>query len=163
MQRYRTIAGPPQQTSTTAWDVLVTLVSDTLAASQHITAEDVAAAFAPLRGLGSALISGGHLEKSPIVVATTSLHLSINVATGLQALNTDENLNPVPGGGSSTSEWMVYLPTPVTLQAVLSKAAKLSDHLSIDPAPAGNLAASSRAESASFINTAALDNLRASS
>jgi hypothetical protein len=163
MQRYRTIAGPPQRTSTAAWDVLVTLVSNTLSASQHITSEDVTLAFTPLRGLGSALISGGHLEKSPIVVVTTSLHLSINVATGLEALNTDENLNPVPGGGSSTVEWMIHLPAPVTLEAVLSRAAKLSDHLSINPAPVGTLVASSSAETKSFINATALDNLRASS
>lgn len=161
MKRVRKLAGAPHRTATAAWDILTNLITDTLVASPHITAADVAAALAPLKGIGAALIAGGHLAKTPLVLVSNNLHLSITVATNDAALDVAENLNPVPGGGSATSDWMLYLPTPASLTSIVSIAAGQSAHLSIESAPDELQAESASATtSAGAINLDALKSLR---
>ena len=155
MQRARQIAGPPIRSASSAWQTLVTLVADTLSVSGEVSAEDVRTSFNPLAGIGSALIAGGHLKTAPITIVSGDLHLSITVATGDAATDVEENLNPVPGGGSAQANWMAYLPTPSTLAAVLSTAAAKSPHLSLASPPA----AESASKSAALIDLTMLDRL----
>lgn len=164
MKRTRKLAGAPQRTATAAWDVLTILISDTLVASPHITAADVATALAPLKGIGAALIAGGHLATTPLVLVSENLHLSITVATDDAALDVAENLNPVPGGGSATADWTLYLPTPVPLASIVSTAAKQSVHLSVETAPdESQVESASASKSSGAINLEALKSLRSSS
>ncbi|MFD9741065.1 hypothetical protein [Umezawaea sp. NPDC059074] len=164
MKRTRKLAGAPHRTASAAWDVLTTLISDTLAASPHITAADVASALAPLKGIGPALVAGGHLGTTPVVLVSDNLHLSITVATDDAALDVIENLNPVPGGGSATTDWTLYLPVPAPLASILATAAKQTGHLSTEPAPDERQAeTASAARTGGAINLEALKSLRSPS
>ncbi|MFS8098406.1 hypothetical protein LFM09_14830 [Lentzea alba] len=140
------------------------MISDTLVVSPHITADDVATALAPLKGIGAALVAGGHLATTPLVLVSENLHLSITVATDDAALDVEENLNPVPGGGSATSDWMLYVPVPPPLASVLATAAKQSAHLSVEPAPdERQVESASATKTSTTINLEALKSLRSSS
>ena len=163
MQRYRQIAGPPLRTATAAWAVLTVLITDTLLASDQINSADVAIALTPLNGLGSALIAGGHLETTPLVLVSNGLHVSLTVATGDTAVGVEENLNPVPGGGTATNDWTLYIPPPTPLVSILATAAKQSSHLSIDRAPTDGTVEASSVVGASLVDLSALDGLQASS
>lgn len=155
MQRTRQLAGPPVRSASAAWGVLTELVADTLSLSRLVTAEDVRTGLAPLAGIGPALIAGGHLKTSPIVVVSGDLHLSITVATSDAAGNVEENLNPVPGGAGADESWMAYLPVPPTLAAVVTAASGKSSHLSVSPPPKAEAASTKEA----LIDLSALDRL----
>lgn len=89
-----------------------------------------------LGGLGSALIAGGHLESTGLVLVDVGLHLTVCVATGDAALRVDENLNAVPGGASATSGWTLHLPPVEPLSKSIAAAVARSSHLSsAEPPP----------------------------
>ena len=135
MERQRTIAASPVRSAAEAWDVVTTLIAKTLERSPEVPTGSVAGELAVLDGLGPALIAGGHLESDGLVICDIGLHVTIRVMTADAALAVRENLNPVPGGGSATDAWMLYLPSPGALDASVAGAAKRSSHLSVDVPP----------------------------
>ena len=135
MERHRTFAGSPVRSAAEAWDVVSTLIAKTLERSPKIPTGSVVGELAALDGLGPALIAGGHLESDGLVLCDTDLHVTIRVVTSDAALAVRENLNPVPGGGSATDAWMLYLPSPGPLDASVANAAKRSSHLSVEVPP----------------------------
>ena len=136
MERIRAIAGAPIRSAGEAWQMITTLLTDTLERSPAVPAGSVAAALAPLKGLGPALIAGGHLEQKGLVLVDGSLHVTILVMTADAALAVEENLNPVPGGATATDGWKLYLPAVEPLNKSISAAVDNSKHLSAAAAPA---------------------------
>ena len=135
MKRSRTIAGAPIRSAADAWQVVSTLIAETLERSPAIPAESVTTELSPLRGLGPALIAGGHLESKGLVLVDVGLHLTVFVMTADAALKVDETLNPVPGGAGATDRWTLYLPSVEPLDASIAAAVKRSSHLSADAPP----------------------------
>ena len=151
MERRRTIAAAPVRSATEAWQIVSNLLSETLERSSAIPAGSVSESLAPLRGLGPALIAGGHLESKGLVLVDEGLHVTISVMTADAALDVDENLSPIPGGASATENWMLYVPPSGALDAAIAKAVKGARHLSAesppDTAPARKQAGSSEGSS----------------
>ena len=135
MKRQRTIAASPLRSAAEAWQVVSTLLADTLEHSPAIPVGSVDEELAPLSGLGPALIAGGHLESKGLVLVNVDLHLTVTVMTADAALEVEENLNPVPGGASATEGWILYLPQAGPLDTSIAAAVKKSSHLSADPPP----------------------------
>ena len=135
MKRQRTIAAAPVRSASSAWQVVSTLLADTLERSPNVSAGTVTETLAPLAGLGPALIAGGHLESRGLVLVDTGLHLTIFVKTADAALTVEENLNPVPGGASATGNWFLHIPPSGPLDASIAAAVKKSLHLSTEPPP----------------------------
>ena len=135
MERHRTIAASPVRSATDAWQLVTALIASTLERSPKVPAGSVAGELAALDGLGPALIAGGHLESKGLVLCDVGLHVTIQVVTADAALGVNENLNPVPGGGSATDRWMLHIPLPGALNASVVAAAKRSSHLTVDKPP----------------------------
>ena len=135
MNRNRTIAGAPIRSAANAWQLVSTLLAETLERSPAIPTGSVATELAPLRGLGPALIAGGHFESKGLVLIDAGLHLTVFVMTADAALAVDENLNPVPGGAGATNHWTLHLPSAGPLDASIAAAVKRSPHLSADTPP----------------------------
>ena len=148
MERQRTIAASPVRSAVQAWEVLTTLAAETLERSPAVPAGSVGDELVVLKGLGPALIAGGHLESTGVVLCDIGLHVTVKVFTADAALGVKENLNPVPGGSSSTEGWMLYLPLPGALDASVEAAAKQSSHLSVEPPPKSAPVANKREGSA---------------
>ena len=157
MERTRAIAGAPIRSAGEAWQVIATLLTDTLERSPAVAAGSVAAALAPLKGLAPALIAGGHLEKKGLVLVDGDMHVTILVMTADAALAVEENLNPLPGGATATDDWKLYLPTVEPLKTSISAAVKNSKHLSAATPPA---AASANEELARRSSPIDVDRLR---
>jgi hypothetical protein len=160
MERTRLIAAAPVRSASEAWQVLGTLLSDTLERSSSVPTGSVAAALANLNGLGPALIAGGHLESKGIVLVDEGLHVTIRVLTADAALDVEENLNPVPGGASATDGWTVYFPPAGPLDKTLNSAVKSSSHLSTAEPPASAPAQKTESTNKSVIDVDALRGLR---
>ncbi len=135
MKRQRTIAAAPVRSAAEAWQVVSTLLADTLESSPAIPVGSVAQELAPLYGLAPALIAGGHFESKGLVLVDVDLHLTVSVMTADAALEVEENPNPVPGGASATAEWTLYLPQAGPLNASIAAVVKKSAHLSAYPPP----------------------------
>ena len=159
MERIRLIAAAPIRSASEAWQVVTTLLADTLERSSSVPTGSVSKELAPLNGLGAALIAGGHLETKGLVLVDNGIHLTIRVMTADAALDVEENLNPVPGGASATGAWMVYLPSAGPLDGTVKAAAKKSSHLSTDPPPTSAPAQKSANESRGLIDLDALRRL----
>ncbi len=159
MERTRLIAAAPMRSASEAWRVLSTLLADTLERSSAVPTGSVAEELAPLKGLGPALIAGGHLESKGLVLVDNDLHLTIRVLTADAALDVEENLNPVPGGASATDGWILYLPSAGPLDNAVKAAAKNSPHLSTDDPPTSAPVEKSGAVSHSLIDIDALRGL----
>lgn len=157
MKRQRTFAASPVRSAAEAWDVVSTLIAKTLERSAAVPNGSVAGELAALDGLGPALIAGGHLESDGLVLCDVGLHVTLRVVTADAALTVSENHNPVPGGGSATETWMLYLPSPGPLDASVARAAKRSSHLSVDAPPkSAPSARSSKREVGAVIDLEAL-------
>jgi len=159
MERTRLIAAAPVRSASEAWRVVSTLLADTLECSSSVPIGSVEKELAPLKGLGPALIAGGHLESKGLVLVDEGLHLTIRVMTADAALDIEENLNPVPGGASATDGWTIYLPSAGPLDGALDTAVKNSAHLSTDTPPASAPAEKSDGASRSLIDVNALRSL----
>ncbi len=159
MERTRFIAAAPVRSASEAWRVVSTLLADTLERSSSVPTGSVGKELAPLKGMGPALIAGGHLESKGLVLVDTGLHLTIRVLTADAALEVEENLNPVPGGASATNAWTLYLPSAGALDNAVKAAVKNSTHLSTDAPPASAPAEKSAGASRSLIDVNALRSL----
>ena len=155
MERQRTIAGSPVRSAVEAWEVVATLLADTLERSPAVPEGSVGEELSGLDGLGPALIAGGHLESKGLVLCDEGLHVTVTVLTADAALDVKENLNPIPGGASATLGWTLHLPLPGALDASVEAAAKRSMHLSVEPPPKSAPAAK-KGEAASAIDLDAL-------
>ena len=144
MKRNREIAAAPVRGAAEAWQVVTTLIAQTLERSPAVPAGSVADELAPLDGLGPVLIAGGHLESKGLVLCDVGLHVTIQILTADAALGVRENLNPVPGGAGATDGWMLHIPLPGALDASVLAAAKRSSHLSVDVPPASPPAAKTK-------------------
>lgn len=132
MERTRFIAAAPVRSASEAWNVVCQLLLSTLERSSSVPSGSVAAELQRLKGLGPALIAGGHLEQEGLLLKDEDLDVSIQVLTGDAAFEVEENLNPIPGGASATSAWMIYLQSAGPLSTALSAAIMGSSHLSVD-------------------------------
>ncbi len=159
MERTRFIAAAPVRTASEAWRVVSTLLADTLERSSSVPTGSIDKEFATLKGLGPALIAGGHLESKGLVLVDKDLHLTILVLTGDAALDIEENLNPVPGGASATEGWALYLPPAGPLDRAVAAAVKNSQHLSTNEPPTSAPAEKSDGASRSLIDVNALRSL----
>ena len=159
MERTRFIAAAPVRSASEAWRVVSTLLADTLECSSLVPIGSVGKELAPLKGLGPALIAGGHLESKGVVLVDKGLHLTVRVMTADAALDVEENLNPVPGGASATDGWILYLPSAGPLDSALEAAVKNSAHLSTDAPPVSAPAEKSDGAGRSLIDVNALRSL----
>lgn len=159
MERTRFIAAAPVRSASEAWKVVSTLLSDTLERSPAVPIGSVSKELAPLKGLGPALIAGGHLECEGLVLVDEGLHLTINVVTADAALDIEENLNPVPGGTSATEGWTLFLPPTGPLDSAVKAAVKNSTHLSTGTPPKSAPVEKSGEASRSLIDVNALRRL----
>jgi hypothetical protein len=132
MERSRYIAAAPIRSASEAWKVVCALIADTLERSALVVSGSVVKELQCLNGIGPALIAGGHLEGEGIVLVDEDLYVTIQVLTADAALDLTENLNPIPGGSSATSGWVVYLPSSGPLKTTVEAAAEKSIHLSTD-------------------------------
>ncbi len=135
MQRHREIAATPFRSASEAWATSTGLLGATLERSSAIPAGSVEAALTPMRGLGPALIAGGHLETNGLVLVDSGIHLTINFVTGEKAFDVAENLSPVPGGSTATANWMLYVPAVEPLADAVSAIVSKSPHLSSNAPP----------------------------
>jgi hypothetical protein len=135
MERRRVIAAAPVRSGSEAWQVFSKLLVDTLERSPSVPAGSVAKGLAPLNGLGPALVAGGHLESTGLVLVDSGIHLTIVFLTGDRALDVEENPNPVPGGTSATDKWTLYLPSVGPLDSTIAAAVKGASHLSVKTPP----------------------------
>lgn len=131
MERTRFIAAAPVRSASEAWEIVCQLLTSTLERSSSVAPGSVAAELQRLKGLGPALIAGGHLEKAGLLLKDENLDVTIQVLTGDDAFDVEENLNPVPGGVSATDDWKIYVQEPDPLSTALSAAVKGSSHLSV--------------------------------
>jgi hypothetical protein len=159
MERTRLIAAAPVRSASEAWRVVTTLLAETLERSSSVPVGSVVKELALLKGLGPALVAGGHLESNGLVLVDTDLHLTIRVLTADPALEVEENLNPVPGGASATDAWTLYLPSTSPLNGAVKAAIKNSEHLKTGAPPATAPAEKSIGPGRSLIDVNALRSL----
>jgi hypothetical protein len=159
MERSRLIAAAPVRSASEAWRILCILLTDTLERSSSVPKGSVIGELATLKGLGPALIAGGHLESKGLVLVDRGIHLTIRVLTADAALDIEENLNPVPGGAEATEGWVLHLPPAGPLDGAVVAAVKNSAHLSTDEPPASAPAEKSEGVGRSLIDLNALRSL----
>jgi len=136
MARHRSIAASPVRTAAETWDVISTLVVDTLDKSP-VLAGTVAGVMRDLTPAGLALVASGYLGSNPLTLVAEPLYLTITTTEGAAAISgvEEENLNPVPGGTTAT-DWMIYLPTPAGLAGLVQDVVSVSVHASAAAPPA---------------------------
>jgi hypothetical protein len=132
VKRHRTILAAPRRSTSETWDTVARLIADTLERSSAIDRADVEASLARAAGIGRMLIAAGHLEDAPVVLIGGELYLEITTASGTDALEFDENLNPVPGGARATADWVLHLPQCEPLAKLVRQIAKEDEHLSAE-------------------------------
>jgi hypothetical protein len=159
MERTRFIAAAPIRSAFEAWQVVSNLLTDTLERSSLVPGGSVSKELTTLKGLGPALIAGGHLESKGLVLVDKGLHLTIRVLTADAALEVEENLNPVPGGASATEGWILYVPPAGPLDDAVATAVENSPHLSRGEPPTSAPAEKSDDASPSIIDLNALRSL----
>ena len=163
MHRTRTIAAAPVRSADEAWQVVKQLLIDTLERSPNVPDGSVDTELAALSGLLPALIAGGHVSATPIVLVDGDLHLSTHVVRGDEALTLDENVSPVPGGASASAGWKVYVSPPAHMEDATKAACAANDHV-VCGKPSEQAAqvktASRSAESATIATEIDIDALR---
>ena len=159
MERIRLIAAAPVRSASEAWQVLTSLLADTLERSSSVPSGSVAKTLAKLNGLGPALIAGGHLESKGVVLVDEGLHVTIRVLTADAALDVEENLNPIPGGASATDQWTLYFPPAGPLGDALNSVVKGCSHLSTAQPPTSAPTQKSERDKHSLIDVDALRGL----
>jgi hypothetical protein len=148
VKRLRKIAAAPERTAGEVWATISDLLADTLERSEEIERAEVERAMKAAGGVGRQLISGGHLRKNPLVLVAGEMWLEIEVLSGNGAVGLEENLNPVPGGGSA-SQWTLYLPPVEPLAKLVRAAVKEDEHLSAEE-PKAQVEARSSSKAAAF-------------
>ncbi len=153
MERTRRFAASPVRPAYETWARIKALLADSLERSAAVPDNSVAAAVKPLDGLAPSLIASGHLATEPLVLLAGDLRLNLYAIRGDAAFDVEENLAPVPGGGSSPATWKLYVPSPVHLRDTTAAVCAGHDHLASGKAPA----ATESADSANRSRTYAFD------
>jgi hypothetical protein len=135
MQRHRQIAAAPERSTSESVGVIRDLIRDSLARAEKLDLDEVDTALDAARPALLALVAGAHLEKHALVLVAASLHASITTVSGDKALTFDENLDALPGAASATT-WILYLPTPDPVGAVVARCADTHARLSTAEPPA---------------------------
>lgn len=159
MERTRKFAASPVRPAGEAWNLVKTLLADSLEKSSHVPDSSVASALAPLDGIASALIASGYLANEPLVLVAGDLKLNVFAVRGDEALTVEENLSPVPGATSAPEEWRMYVPSPVHLRATVDAACSNDRHLISGKPPAATESASATASQSYTIDPAALQQM----
>jgi hypothetical protein len=152
MLRYRTIAAAPVRSASATWQIITSLVADTIATAAALSRSEAEQAMSAAAPAGRMLVAGGHLDRHPLTLIAGLVHCEITTASGTVALTAEENLNPVPGAADAET-FTIYLPSPDPLGAVVSAAVAGHVRLSGATPPAEPQAAAS---SAPLIDLAAL-------
>jgi hypothetical protein len=155
MQRHRQVAAAPVRRASETWETIGQLIVDTLDRSPHIERSAIEAAVEAASTVGRALVAAGHLDEYPVVVVADPLYLDITTVSGGPASTLEENLGPVPGGATST-DWMIYLPTPDPVADAVRAAVAAHSHLSAEEPPADSGTYLAKVETESVLNLAAL-------
>jgi hypothetical protein len=136
MTRHRDIAASPVRTAFQTWETIANLIVSTLERSPDLDTADIRHTLNLLAPVGLALVAAGHLDRQPLTLTAAPLHLTINTRSGEEALRAleEENLNPVPGAATATS-WMLYLPRPDGITALIDDITSDLTNVSTDPAP----------------------------
>jgi hypothetical protein len=134
VKRHRDIAAAPQRGAATTWEAITCLIADTLDRSASIDRAEVETAMRAAAPVGRHLVAGGHLDRQPLTLIAEPVYCTISTVSGTAALSLEENLNPIPGGGSAET-FMIYLPAPAVMAQAVKDAAKTSPHLSADVPP----------------------------
>jgi hypothetical protein len=159
MQRHRQIAAAPLRKSSETWDAIGQIVVSTLEKSPHISGIDVAKAMDIAGAAGRILVAGGHLEKNAIVVVADPVYLRITTVSGVDATKLEEDLSPVLGG-TTASDWTIYLPTPDPIGNAVRSVATGSSHLSTGSPPSETSTKSARSNDEDVLNLGALAHRR---
>ena len=136
MDRTRRIAAAPVRPSHEAWAEVKKLVAVTLEKSKDVPAGSVVGALTPLDGVASSLVASGYFAGEPLVVVAGDLRLAIHTVGGDGAFTVEENLDPVPGGGSAPATWKLFVPSPKHLRETVKAACDGHAHLVSGKAPA---------------------------
>jgi len=145
MKRLRRVAAAPERTAGEVWATITDLLANTLERSEKIERAEIERAMQAAGGVGRQLVSGGHLRKNPLVLVAGEMWLEIEVLSGNPAVGLEENLNPIPGGGSA-SQWSLYLPPVEPLAKLVRAAVKEDEHLTAkEPKAQAEAASSSKA------------------
>jgi hypothetical protein len=134
--RTRQIGASPRRPAGDAWQTGKDLIVATLERSSQIVTGTVAPALAPLDGVATALIAAGHLDSRPMALVDGDLHVDLQFINGDASFTVEENLAPIPGGATATTNWKVYVNPPTHLAAVVDAACAGSAHLVRGTAPA---------------------------
>jgi hypothetical protein len=156
VHRTRQIAASPYRSAREAWETAKELVATTLERSPNVVAGTVAGALAPLDGVATTLIAAGHLDARPLTLVDADLHVDLRFIGGDASFVVEENLAPVPGGASASTDWVLYINPPTHLVGVVDAACAASAHLKRGKSPAFTEAASVAASSAWAIDPDAL-------
>jgi hypothetical protein len=136
MLRRRHIAASPVRKAAATWTAITDLAAVTFERSDAIHEADVRELFEAIAPAGCALVAGGHLDRCPLTLVAPPLHLEIGTVSGEQAFRTldAENVNPVPGAATSVA-WMLYVPCPDGLAALIDQVILGHVHVSTDDPP----------------------------
>lgn len=139
MTRHRDIAASPVRTAFETWETIANLIVSTLERSPDLDGADIRHTLDSLTPVGLALVAPGHLDRQPLTLTAAPLHLTINTRSGEEALRAleEENLNPVPGAATA-SNWMLYIPRPDGIAALIDEITSDLTRVSTDPAPASS-------------------------
>jgi len=134
MDRNREIAGSPVRTAGETWTTITELVAATLDWSPNIDGHDVRRTLNAVGAAGRALVAAGKLNTQPLTLVVASLRLAIRTVSGEDAFRAldDENPNPVPGAATAT-DWVLHIPRPDGLAALIDEVVQDVSHISLDP------------------------------
>ncbi|MFY0407931.1 hypothetical protein [Solicola sp. PLA-1-18] len=156
MERTRKIAASPVRPAGEAWNVVKTLLADSLEKSSQVPDSSVRAALAPLDGVVPSLIASGYLATNALVLVAGDLNVNIFAVRGDDAFAIEEHLNPLPGAGSAPEAWRLYVPSPLHLREIVGAACSDDAHLISGKPPAATESASATASRSYTIDPAAL-------
>jgi hypothetical protein len=149
------IAGAPERSASATADLVVEMLTETLAAAAALDGEAVASELNAVHGATRMLIAGKHLAGQALVLRADPLRLEITVLSGDKAASIDENLGKVAGAASAT-DWILHLPAPPPIGDWIADAVRALDHVTIEAAPAMTNSATTPAVQASDIDIDAL-------
>lgn len=138
MLRHRTVAASPVRGASATWQTITELVADTIDTSDSLSRAEAQQAMSVAAPAGRMLIAGGHLDHHPLVLVAGLVHCEITTVSGVAALTTEENLNPIPGAATANT-FTVYLPSPEPLAqevaAAVASHARLSGAVPVPESP----------------------------
>jgi hypothetical protein len=159
MERTRRIAASPVRPAGETWNVVKTLLADSLEKSPHVADSSVKSSLAPMDGIASSLIASGYLANDPLVLVAGDLKLNMFAVRGDAAFAVEENLAPVPGAASAPETWRLHVPSPAHLRETVDAACSNDAHLVSGKPPVAAESASATSSRSYSIDPAALQQI----